>query len=242
MPKLTDEEVGQLLRETFADKESLIDQLPEATSTPARRKAPALLAAAAVLVLVAGVAVATGLKSGPDAQPVAQSPSPGKTGPTLEAQAKNYQPDTGVLAGVAVAELAKWERPDGGWPVVKVLNASYSQASSPTEAAGKGTPLSKQEQAAIARSAGVPIEWVDSRPTGPDVCDKADGTPYVTLGPVVFNKSRSSATIGMSIWRGCMDAQWLTYRLVPDATQYSGAGESGDRWAVAGTVGPVAVS
>ncbi|MDX6283081.1 MAG: hypothetical protein QOH03_4152, partial [Kribbellaceae bacterium] len=56
MPKLTDEEVGQLLRETFTEKEELLDHLPEATTIPVRRrKAPVLLAAAAVIVILAGV-------------------------------------------------------------------------------------------------------------------------------------------------------------------------------------------
>jgi hypothetical protein len=240
MPKLTDDEVGQLLRETFADKEDLIDRLPEATISPVRRKAPVLLAAAAVVVILAGIAAATGLQGGPDVQPVAQSPSPRQTAPV--GQSKNFLPQSGQLAGMAVAELTQWERPAGGWPVVKVLDASYSQASSPIDTGGKGTPLSKEEQAVIARSAGVPIEWVASRPAGPDVCDQANGTPYVTLGPVVFSKDRLSATIGMSMWRGCLDAQWLTYRLVPTTTEARVYSHGSDSWKVAGTVGPVAVS
>ncbi|WP_328332613.1 hypothetical protein OHA70_14435 [Kribbella sp. NBC_00382] len=244
MPKLTDEEVGQLLRETFTEKEELLNHLPEATTPPVRRKAPVLLAAAAVLVVFAGIAVATGLERGPNTQPVAQSPAPPmQTVPVGKVEPKHFNPGSAYLAGVAIAELTKWERPAGGWPVVRVLDASYSQASSPTEAGGKGTPLSKRDQASIAGSAGVPIEWVQSRPTGPDVCDQANGTPYVTLGPVVFNESRSSATIGMSMWRGCLDAQWLTYRLVPIITPASNVYESSVRsWKVAGTVGPVAVS
>jgi hypothetical protein len=243
MPKLTDEEVGQLLRETFADKEGLIDRLPEATIRPVRRKAPVLLAAAAVVVILAGIAAATGLQGGPDVQPAAQSPSPRQTSPVGQPQPKNFLPQTGQLVGMAVAELTQWERPAGGWPVVKVLDASYSQASSPTDTGGKGIPLSKEEQAVIARSAGVPIEWVASRPAGPDVCDQANGTPYVTLGPVVFSKDRLSATIGMSMWRGCLDAKWLTYRLLPTITTASRVySHSLGSWRVAGTVGPVAVS
>ncbi|GAA3574619.1 hypothetical protein [Kribbella ginsengisoli] len=246
MSKLTDEEVGQLLRETFAGKESLIDQLPEATTTPVRRKAPILLAAAAVIVILAGVLSIVGLDDKPSSKPgdlaaPAAGSAPSVTPQTALANASGVSPSQ--LMGVAITELTKWERPAAGWPVVKVLDATYSQASSPIEVGGKGTPLSQQAQALIAASAvGVPIEWVQSRPKGDKVCEEADGTPYVTLGPVVMAKSGASATIGMSIWRGCMDAQWLTYRLVRDATQFSGAEASKQRWSVAGTVGPVAVS
>jgi hypothetical protein len=38
--------------------------------------------------------------------------------------------------------------------------------------------------------------------------------------------------VATSIWRGCLDAHWLTYRLDKKA----------DRWLVTGTVGPQAVS
>ncbi|GAA0934830.1 hypothetical protein GCM10009554_21180 [Kribbella koreensis] len=250
MSKLTDEEVGQLLRETFADKEGLLDQLPEATSTPVRRrKGPVLLAAAAVLVVLVGVVSVAGLNRGPSSEPAGASAASSTNGtptppnPSVAITAARPPVSLAYLSGVAIAELTKWERPAAGWPVVKVLDATYSQASSPIEVGGKGTPLSQQAQALIAASAvGVPIEWVQRRPKGDKVCEEADGTPYVTLGPVVMAKSGASATIGMSIWRGCMDAQWLTYRLVRDATQFSGAEASKQRWSVAGTVGPVAVS
>ena len=51
MAKLTDEELERLLRETFADKEDLLDSLPEATKRR-RPVAPILLAAAAVVVVL----------------------------------------------------------------------------------------------------------------------------------------------------------------------------------------------
>ncbi|NEA35687.1 hypothetical protein [Streptomyces sp. SID13031] len=249
MPKLTDEEVGQLLRETFTEKEDLLEQLPEATSRAVRRKAPALLAAAAVLaVLGGGISIAgTGPGSSPSESAKGSTSSrpsnaPSKVFAGLPAPAELNT----KLTGLAIAELTKWERPAGGWPVVKVLDASYEKASSPIGGAGAGTPLSKQQQAGIAKFAGVPISWVKGAPAGPDVCTQADGTPYVTLGPIVMAENGSSATIGMSMWRGCLDAQWLTYRLTPTIiAQEGGAGtesRTGPGWTVAGTVGPVAVA
>jgi hypothetical protein len=247
MPKLTDEELGQLLRETFTEKEDLLDRLPQAT-IPVRRRAPALLAAAAVLVILVGAVSVAAINRGPSSEPAsapAASNAAGSPTPLTPEVLSSVPPppvSTAYLAGVAIAELAKWERPAGGWPVVKVLDASYSQANSPAEAGGKGTPLSKHDQAAIAGSARLPIEWVQRRPTGTNACEQADGTPYVTLGPVVMAKNGSSATIGMSIWRGCLDAQWLTYRLVPTTTPARLNAAVLGSWKVAGTVGPVAES
>lgn len=253
MPKLTDEEVGQLLRETFTGKENLIDELPAATTRPVRRKAPVLLAAAAVLVVLAGIAVAVDLRGGPQSPPLAgkpgrheaasnaggdpATPTPavqsmsGQSGPVLKAK----------IAGVAVAELAKWERPAGGWPVVMVLDAPYPNAGTPTGRDSAGTPFSEAEQAIIAKTAGIELQWVKSRPGGPDVCDQAaSGTPYITVGAVALDKSGTTATLGMSMWRGCLDAQWLTYRLERKPTAV--AESSSSDWHVTGTVGPVAQS
>ncbi|MFI5710791.1 hypothetical protein [Kribbella sp. NPDC051620] len=253
MPKLTDEEVGQLLRETFTEKEELLDHLPEATIRPVRRKAPVLLAAAAVLVVLAGVLSVAGLDGGPPPGPTAGKTPSSAGAPAAAVVPSNLatvqtgevgNPDlTPNLTAIALAELTKWERPAGGWPVVKVLDASYPEASSPTGGQGGSTPFTAEKQAVIttyAKAFKVPISWVKSRPTGDQVCEQADGTPYVTLGPVVMDKSGSSATIGMSMWRGCLDAQWLTYKLVRIPPK--GGQENSGPWRVAGTVGPVAES
>jgi hypothetical protein len=248
MPKLTDEEVGRLLRETFAEKEDLVDQLPEATVAPVRRKAPVLLAAAAVFVVMAGALSIAGINRGPSSEPASAPPAsnadstPTPPNPQVQLTAPPPSVSTAYLSGVAIAELTKWERPAGGWPVVKVLDASYDAASSPTSAGGAGTLISKQDRSTIAELAGTPISWVRSRPAGPNACDQADGTPYVTLGPVVLKPDGSSATIGMSMWRGCLDARWLTYRLVRATTQTQVYSHNLGGWRVAGTVGPVSVS
>jgi hypothetical protein len=231
MPRLTDDEVGKLLRETFTEKEGLLDQLPEATVMTGRRKLmPVVLAAASVLVVLAGVAVVGRLQGA--SQPAAQNPSTGEDQGALGKAA----PTADVL-GAAIAELSKWERPVAGWSVVKVLDSPYRTAGSP---AGAGLGLgvfSVADRRVIERRAGVSIEWVMSRPTS---CEQADGTPYVTTGTVVV-AGGSTATVGMSIWRGCLDALWLTYRLErTDSAVF--AQEGGSSWRVTGTVGPQAVS
>src|SRR5690242_6396714 len=57
MPDLTDEELGTLLRETFADREALVGRAEHhvPTATKPRRVMPVLLAAATVLVVLGGV-------------------------------------------------------------------------------------------------------------------------------------------------------------------------------------------
>ncbi|GAA3104833.1 hypothetical protein JOF29_005437 [Kribbella aluminosa] len=60
MPKLTDEELGTLLRETFADREArigrgVLDDHHAPTATKHRTAMPVMLAAAMVLVVLAGV-------------------------------------------------------------------------------------------------------------------------------------------------------------------------------------------
>jgi hypothetical protein len=242
MPKLTDDEVGTLLRETFVDKENLVDQLPTATTSPARRKAPALLAAAAVVAVLAGTVTVAGRDHQETARPtstpqVAEKAEPASsTGPMTGSTTAELNLTAHGWA-LALKEVTKAERPPGGWPVVKVLDAWYEAAGNPSGPGAARRPFDERERAWIASYSGVRIEWVKSRPTGSDICDQPAGTPYVTLGKVVFDRKVSTGTVGVSLWRGCLDARWLTYRLVDDP---SIRGEIG--WRITGTVGPVAVS
>lgn len=237
MPKLTDEEVGQLLRETFADKENLVDQLPSATT--ARRKLPMLLAAASVLAVLGGGVAIVGTDHKQEARPA---------GETTKSVVSGVRPQTATTTtaelnlttaswGVALKEAMKWERPAAGWPAVKILDRPYRTAGNPSGQGGAGQPFDAKTRTQLEGYAGVPVEWVASRPGGDDVCDKASGQPYITIGQPVFDKSASNATLGMSVWRGCMDALWVTYRLA-DVPNPSG----GVDWKVTGTVGPVAMS
>jgi hypothetical protein len=75
------------------------------------------------------------------------------------------------------------------------------------------------------------VQWVRTLPSGPKTCEQPSvAKPYVTLGPIVSKDGH--VEVATSIWRGCLDAHWLTYRLDKKA----------DRWLVTGTVGPQAVS
>jgi len=226
MTKLTADEVAQLLRETFAEKENLVDQLPSAINRPARRRAPALLAAASVLVVLGGVlyvARSTG------------EPAPGVPQATVSAPQLNQGvPLEPAVWAAAIEAMAKWEVPAKGWPSLNVLDAPRQGAGSPTGSPVRGTPLSVDIRSRIeqALSDVAPIRWERERPASTDnICAQpAAKSPYITVGPIVSKDGH--VEVGINMWRGCEDARWLTYRLDRDGTG----------WKVTGTVGPEAVA
>jgi hypothetical protein len=67
MSKLTEDDAVRLLRETFADREQLLADLPSATTSTTRRRGPIVLASAAVVAVLGGVLTSA-------AQPVSRSP------------------------------------------------------------------------------------------------------------------------------------------------------------------------
>ncbi|MDX6236147.1 MAG: hypothetical protein QOG10_962 [Kribbellaceae bacterium] len=231
MTKLTADEAVQLLRETFAEKENLVDRLPEAISRQGRWRAPALLAAASVLVIF-GAVLYVGRSTGePDpgvvqatvTNPVSTDPRPGQ-GVPLES----------AVWAAAIEAMAKWERPAKGWPSLTVLDAPHEGAGSPTGLPVRGTPFSADIRSRIEQALTdvAPIRWERERPAGTEnVCAQpAAKSPYITVGPIVSKDGH--VEVGINTWRGCLDARWLTYRL-----DRAGAG-----WKVTGTVGPEAVA
>jgi hypothetical protein len=215
MTKPTDDEIGRLLRETFADKEELVESLPEASKPKHRRTGPILLAAASVAAVLGGIIYAADR---------ANQPGPGQAQATTTAPALNdiyVLPDDQLIWAAAIKEILTIERPAAGWPGVNVLDV-------PT----RGQPFTEQEKSGIgSRLSSVPVQWVRTLPTGAKACEQPSvAKPYVTLGPIVSKDGH--VEVATSIWRGCLDAHWLTYRLDKKA----------DRWLVTGTVGPQAVS
>jgi hypothetical protein len=223
MSKLTDEEVGRLLRETFADKEDLVGSLPEANK-PQRRRGPVLVAAASVLVVLGGAMYAAD---------GASKAGPGQAQATTAENSTNIYvlPAYPEIWAAAIKEILTIERPAAGWPAVQVLDAPHEGkvATVPT----RGQPFTVEEKAGItnALTGVVPVRWVRTLPSGAKVCEQpAAAEPYVTLGPIVSKPDH--VEVATSVWRGCLDAHWLTYRLDKKA----------GRWQVTGTVGPQAVS
>ncbi|GAA2820281.1 hypothetical protein [Kribbella solani] len=107
MPKLTDDELAELLRETFADKEDLADSLPVATKRR-HRVAPALLAAAAVLAVIAGVLVAAdGLRR----HDPAARPGTGSSDTAQPETRRTRSGEDGAVWAAAIATLTRNLRP-----------------------------------------------------------------------------------------------------------------------------------
>ncbi|QNE20258.1 hypothetical protein F1D05_23015 [Kribbella qitaiheensis] len=242
---MKDEDLGLLLRETFAEKEELIDNLPEATIIARRRTGPILLAAASVLVILGGILYAVQW-TGHDT-PIGQATTTGPAATTAPGSIPTMTPPPGSTAtdgqpvpersmiwAAAIAEILKIERPAAGWPGIRVLDAPNGGAGGNGITYELATPFTAAERAGIekALAAVAPVHWVRSRPTGgANVCDQpAAKEPYVTVGPIV--PTQGHVEVGINVWRGCLDARWMTYRL----DQKAGT------WTVMGTIGPVAVS
>lgn len=229
MTKLTDDDVARLLRETFADKENLVDHLPEATTRASRprRTGPVLLAAASVLVILGGILYAAGATGGkPD-------PNPAQSSVTVQSPAGTTQviPTESLIWAAAIEGILQREQPTGKVSVLFILDAPYQGAGGGNQVRGK--PFSEAQRIGIENALNdvAPVQWVRSRPGGAKVCDQPPAkSPYITLGPVVSNDGH--VEVGINLWRGCLNARWLTFRL----------DQQGSSWKVTGTVGPEAVA
>jgi hypothetical protein len=179
MPKLTDDELGTLLRETFADKEALVDQLPEATKR--RSPVPALLAAAAVVVVLAGVLYGVQRVDRPDPAP------PVATAATSE---------KGEIWGAAVATVVRKFQPAGErWTAVKVFGqVAAVTASDPPKVLQPGVTFTTLDKREIERAVApiAPVVWNSS--ISPETC--APGTvPSVVLDPIVGKGDRREVRV-----------------------------------------------
>jgi hypothetical protein len=235
MTKLTDEELGGLLRETFAGKEDLGDSLLEATIVEKRRTGPILLAAASVLVVLGGIlyAVQGSGHDTPIGQATATVPGATTTAPGSTATSGQTVPENSLIWAAAIAEILKIERPAAGWPGIRILDAPNAGAGGAGITHELAKRFTEAERIAIENAlSGVKVHWVSQRPLGrtKDCEQPSAKQPYITVGPIV--PTQGHVEVGGNIWRGCLDAHWATYRL----------DKQNGTWKVTGTVGPVAVS
>ncbi|MEU8225117.1 hypothetical protein [Kribbella sp. NPDC048915] len=189
MPKLTDDELGELLRETFADHEHLLDDSFEPAGR--RGRLPILLAAAAVLAILGGVLYGVG-RAEPD-PPVAT--------PAVS--------EHGEIWGAAVAAITRSVDPAGSWQVIHVIG-QYADGSDvmTKSAAARPVTFSAADKAGIERAVGsvAPVDW-----SAPDeVCTGAQ-VSTVVLGPVVDKAGHKE--VATSIRYHCGRGKVLTYRL-----------------------------
>lgn len=228
---MTDDPLAELLRETFADKEKLADDLPLTRTapavavTPVRRHAGPVLVAAAAVVLVLG-AVVVAVRSEPGST---TGPLPAATSSVAATPAATTAPaEVRIWAAAIVGILEREQRTT--WPTVHVLDAPHHGSGAGLT---RGTPFTAAQRAAIAAEVGsvAPIQWVARRPIVDDICQPTrDEGPVVTLGPIVHRAGH--VEVATSYWESCLSARWLTFRL----------DESNGTWRVTGTVGPERVS
>ncbi|ADB29583.1 hypothetical protein Kfla_0460 [Kribbella flavida DSM 17836] len=239
----TDEELAALLRETFAERESQADQLPAATSSAPnadpgrarRRLSPVVLAAAAVALVLGAVIIVRQAAEPPSAVPLpAASSTPEAGGPATPSAgtASTPAPTTDEVRIWAATIKGILEREPGTAPgaPVYVLDAPHQGAGGGKPVRGEPFTPAQQDAIAAALRPGVTLKWIAQRPAADDPCGPDAGGPYVMVGPIV--RKDGHAEVGVNIWRGCLAARWLTFRLDQNATD----------WRITGTVGPEAVA
>lgn len=217
MARLTDEELEQLLRETFADKEKLVDTLPQATKRR-RPLAPVLLAAAAVVVVLGGILYGVNRTRDVDPAP-----------PVATARAGD---DAQVWAS-AITAITQRFQPDYKLSKLLVLDQTATisltgRESVPQTYAGPIQAFSGAEKGEIAeqvaRATRLQVGWVGAQP----LAESAKCTPQlarVSVGNVVDKADHRE--VRALITYNCGWMYTLTYRVE----------KRGDAWAVTGTVG-----
>jgi hypothetical protein len=206
--RLTDDELGDLLRETFADHETLPDHLPRATKR--RNPAPVLLAAAAVLAVVVGVLYGVHRSGQHDpAQPVATA----------------AVTDDGDIWGAAIVTLAGRFAPPEGWQSIQVDGAGDRpmprphDATQPPAVTFSAVAKTRIEQAVAPLA---PVQWAS--PVAVQSCNRH--VPSVTVGPIVDRGDHKEVAVSISYDCG-LRGYLPTYRI----EKVDGA------WKVTGTIG-----
>ncbi|MFI7060477.1 hypothetical protein ACIBL3_05810 [Kribbella sp. NPDC050124] len=218
MARLTDEELERLLRETFADKENLVDSLPSATKSR-RPLAPILMAAAAVLVVLAGTLY--GVSRDRDAGPVATSDPTG----TAEAGATAGASENAQVWAAAILAGAEQYKPPQGWQSLVLLDEVVIATQAERYSAGRTFSATDKSKVVDLVGKKITVAWSSTRPSVDTCADQAIGE--VMVGRVIDKGDHKEVAI--SIERGCGYGDYVTYRLE----------KQGAAWVVTGTVGPV---
>lgn len=229
----TDDDLGQLLRETFADAESLADE-----PAPPRSHRPRLMmlaaAASVAAVVLGGVAVA---RSAGDGTPAASAPASTPTTSSGQDIPGSIARPASAAAIYAAVLRREFTRERLGFKVLWVLDAPHT-GMSPTDhqALVRGAPFDAATRTAIERALADlgPVRWVakaDDARVGGECTAVRDKGVILTVGEI--RDAGRDVEVGASSWFGCLGGHWGTYRLAPAA---------GGSWRVTGTVGPEAVS
>jgi hypothetical protein len=242
MARLTDEDLERLLRETFADKEKLVaektepvadkdelvEALPEATNRR-RPVAPILLAAASVLVVLGGILYGVSRGSADPAPPVATAGVAGGS----ENASGNASPDADIWAAAITAITQRADQAVGPESVqtaqivrtVLVVDQTATFAGAERASAVRAFSAAQKDRIAdlVAKAAPVRVEWPSPAVTYTAKCDQT--VARVSVGEVVDKGDHKEVSTAIS---NCSYTA-LTYRIE----------KRGDNWTVTGTVGPI---
>ncbi|TDD46106.1 hypothetical protein E1263_37220 [Kribbella antibiotica] len=196
MPKLTDDQLGDLLRETFADHVDDLQILPEATKR--RRFVPVLVAAAATVAVLGGGSIYATQRPAHEAPPVAGSP----IGSVAAAVADDdVQIWSVVTAQVVEQKVPQTPRAAVFWPDAQISDGQRGEI---TETL----------------SQSVQVSWVSPKPrhsppltqesTAYSSCLKLS-SPIVFLGKVIDKGSYREVRVGIS--EACDRKESALYRL-----------------------------
>ncbi|MET9318390.1 hypothetical protein ABZX12_41810 [Kribbella sp. NPDC003505] len=218
MPKLTDDELGDLLRETFADHEHLADYLPEVAEPPRHRgPLPVLLAAAAVLAILVGALYGVSRVGAVDSAPPAATPAPTRTA---------Y--DDSLIWSASLETLLRSVKPNpGAWQSVILLDG----AEVGTARARKGPPISADQREMITSSLRkiAPLRFGgDMQPAPPTCRDNRVGV--VEIADVVDKGDHVEAWVSLN--HDCNHWKAATYRVE----------HRGPSWVVTATVSSTSAS
>ena len=191
MARLTDDEIGELLRETFTEKEELTDRLPEATTR--RRTGPILLAAAAVLIVVAGALYGVHRLTSPAPEPPAAAKS---------------LTDTDIWVGAIEAGAQRFA-PKDGW---KELVLRPSSVAGPQESANRAELSDPVQRAIAARlSETVPAHWDGPGTVYTTTSCRLTGVAQIGVGDLV--DTGDEVEVRMTITYACGSWYVVTYRV-----------------------------
>src|SRR5689334_18868310 len=198
MPKLTDQQLGDLLRETFADHEN--EARTVATTTKRRPLVPVLLAAAAVVGILAG--------TGYVVQHTGHSPAPAASTPTVPVGKRIPADPNAAVWAEAIHEITSHQVPAGGWKKLTVLGMPDLAGGHLTTGEPTITP-EQQRQIAGAVSDVAPVEWQTPRSIV-RAC-RSGWEPHVMLGKITGNGDYRE--VRLLATANCGQGYSATYRL-----------------------------
>ncbi|WP_329005112.1 hypothetical protein OHA18_17190 [Kribbella sp. NBC_00709] len=196
MTRLTDDELGELLRETFTEHEELVDRLPAATKR--RSPLPAMLAAAAVLVVLAGVLYVANRTGAADSAPPAATPPTTRTAD-----------DDATIWTASIETLLRTVKPAAGaWRSVIVLDLSDVG----TKHARKGPPISADQRETMTYLVRkiAPLQFHRDMAPAPPTC-RDNRVGVVQLADVIDKGDHVEAQV--SLFHDCNHWETATYRV-----------------------------